>query len=142
MIQIKLPNQGELANLIEKKLEANPQITHNLLDFDRYALAKLMGGYSPFDLDRVISKVLVQKISEFKKGLFYKLDKKGYYFLCKETDKGSAKMTYAQVRKNPLKLPIITLDDLKKALKTIQPTNEKDCEEQYKAFCKKNRLPV
>ena len=31
MIQIKLPNQEELAILIKKKLEANPQITRNLL---------------------------------------------------------------------------------------------------------------
>ena len=96
-----------------------------------------MRGYSPFDLDRVISNVLVQKINEFKKGSFYKVDKNGYFFLCKETDKGSDKMTYAEVKKHTLKLPTFTLDGFKKALKTIKPTNKKYCEEQYKEFCKK-----
>ena len=98
--------------------------------------------YSPFDLDRVISKVLVKKKKKKKKGSFYKKDKQGYFFMCRESDKGSVKMTYTEVKKQAIKLPIVTLNDLKTAIKTIKPTNKKNGEEQYVEFCKKNNLPV
>ena len=122
-VHLKLPNQKEVAQMLQLKLKKE---THTILKCEFNHLSKFLIGFSPHDIDRIVHKAtikrnyrLIKEAKAFKKVSFQ--EGSVQYSICSADDPEKINVSFDDVMEAGFAAPKLSAKDLLEIIKRSKP---------------------